>query len=94
MEAPIEGIIVFALAVRAHPEVTHGGFRTIVGDVLDDGKPGPTVGAVGEGIAIAPILEGEKLVPAILAGGDIGGDKLILALLGKAVPNHKVGIIH
>jgi len=77
MKAAIGAVVIFSLAIRAHHEIAHGGSGTVVGDVLDDGESGAAVGAVGEGIAIAPILLVKDLLLTFMAGGNVGGDKLI-----------------
>jgi hypothetical protein len=55
MEAPIGGVMIFLFTRRAHGEDFHSGFRSVIGDVLNDGKAGTTIGAIDEGIATPPI---------------------------------------
>ena len=54
VEAPVGRVLVLAPAVRAEREVAHRGLAAVVGRGFDDGKARPAVGAVGEGIAVAP----------------------------------------
>ena len=84
MKTAVQGIVILPLAVGAHPELTHGGLRPVVGYVFDDGEAGSAVGAVGEGVTIAPVLRREDLVPAWEAGGDVRRDQLVFPLLGQA----------
>ena len=71
METAVQRVVIFALAGGAHFKYAHGGTGTVIGNILDDGKPGPAVGAVGEGVTVTPVIGIEYLIPAGLAGGDI-----------------------
>ena len=92
MEAAVEGIIIFRLALGAHLEIAHGGFGTVIGHILDYGKAGAAIGAVGEWIAVAAVFRIEQLAKASLAGSDIRRDKLVFPCLCLALPNFKVFI--
>ncbi|MBA7479473.1 hypothetical protein ES707_14907 [subsurface metagenome] len=74
MKPAVQGIVVFLLTLGAHLEVTHGGLRAVIGDILDDGKSWTTIGAVSKGIAEAAVGEAENFALAILTGGDIRRD--------------------
>ena len=87
--SPVRHIVVFALAIGAHDETTHGGLGAVVGDVLDDGEARPAVGAVGEGVSVASVRWRQEFAPAVIAGGDVGGDQLVFALLGQTVSYNK-----
>ncbi len=89
VEAAVQRVFVFPLAVGAHLEDAHGGQRPVVGDVLDDGEARAAVGAVGEGIAVAAVALGENFLQAGAAGGDIRRDELVFARLGYAVADFK-----
>jgi len=56
MEAAIQGIIIFRLALGAHLEVAHGSFGAVIGHILNYGKAWATIGAVGKGVAVAAIF--------------------------------------
>ena len=55
----------------------------IIGNILDDGKPGATQGAVDERIFVSEIFWREKFGKALIAGGYIrrNKDKFLLGLL-------------
>jgi hypothetical protein len=92
VETAVKGILVFPLTIRAHSEMAHGGPGTVIRDIFDNGKTGATVSAVGEGIAVAPVIRGENLVPTLLASGNVGRDQLILPFLSKAILYYKLGV--
>jgi hypothetical protein len=92
MEAAVRGVIILTLTLRTHLETAHGGLGAVVGDVLDDGEARAAVGAIGKRVAIAPVGKIQNLSQTGLAGSDIRGDKLILALLGDAMPDLKAAI--
>ena len=62
----------------------------VVGDVADDGVARPAVGAVGEGVAEAPVGRIGEIAQAIGAGGDVRRDQRELAGLGLARANLEV----
>jgi hypothetical protein len=74
METPVEGIIVFLLALGTHNKLPHSGLIPIVGKISDDGETGATVCAIDEGIKIASIGRIKKFFETFWAGGDIGRD--------------------
>ena len=61
MKAPVERIVVFCLAGRAHGKDAHSRLVTVVGYILDNRKAWATVCAVDERIAVAPISGIEEL---------------------------------
>ena len=61
VEAAVGDRVVLALTVRAHGERRHRRGRAIVGNVAGDREARPAVGAVGERIAVAPIVRVEDL---------------------------------
>ena len=85
VKAPVERVVVLALAVGAHGKGRMVVSGPVVGDVADDGEARPAVGAVGEGIAVAAVGGVEQLAQAVGAGGDVGRDELVAARLGHAV---------
>ena len=92
MKATIGGVLVLRLAGRAHAERRHGRHRAVVGDVLNDGVARAAIGAVGEGIAKAPIRGIAEVAPAIVAGRHVGRHQHELAGFGHAVPDDEVRI--
>jgi hypothetical protein len=89
MKAAVHRVIVLTLALRTHLEAAHRGLGTVIRNILDDSEARPAVGAVGKWIAVTPVARGQNLSQTGLAGSDVRGDKLILALLGDAVSNLK-----
>ncbi len=72
VEAPVVGIVVFGLAARAHPERAHRRVGPVIGQALQDRIPGTALGAVDEGVAMAPVLRIAQLPPAIRAQRQVG----------------------
>ena len=60
---------VLGRAAGAHGKGGHGRERAVVGEVVDDGEARAAVGAVDEGVAVAPVLWVEQLCQAVRAGG-------------------------
>jgi len=89
VEPPVGWVVIFMLTFWTHAELGHGGFRPIVRDILDDGKPGPAVRAVGKRVSIPAILGVENLLLARLAGGDVRRNKLVLSRLFHTFPDFK-----
>ena len=69
--APVRDIAVFPLAVGAHGKALHGGLGPVVGQIADDRKARAAVGAVDEGIAIAPVFGVIQLPQAVLTHADV-----------------------
>ena len=82
--AAVFDVVVFPVAVRAHGEGAHGGLRPVVGDVLDDGKARAAVGAVDEGVAIAPVPGVQQLPQAVVTDADIRGNERVALRLRLA----------
>lgn len=87
MEASVQGIVIFGLALGAHLEGAHGGFRTVIGHTLNYGEPRATIGAVGEWIAVAAVLRIRYLVKTSLTGGHIWRNELEFTSLDLALSN-------
>ena len=87
--AAVFDVVVFAVAVRAHREAAHRGPRPVIGQILAARKTRAAVGAVDEGIAIAPVGGIEQLAAAVVADTDIRGDEGVSQLLGAAFPDLK-----
>ncbi len=85
VEAPVERVLVLPPAGGAKREVTHGGALAVVGQVLDDREPRTAVGAVGERVAVTPVVRVEELPAAVGAGRDVRRDQLIGARVGPAL---------
>ena len=88
--AAILDVVVFPVAVGAHRKLAHAGERPVVGHVLNDRKARPAVGAVDEGIAIAPVARAQQLAAAVVAQGDIRRDQRIAHALGPALEDAKI----
>ena len=71
----VERIVIFGLALRAHPENPHGGVDPVVGEAFDQAEARPAVRAVGERVAVAPVPRIEDLAPAIGASREVGQDE-------------------
>ncbi len=89
MEAPVAGIFIFRLAIRAHHEGRHGGGRAIIGYVADDGVARAAMGAIGEGISVAPVRGIAKITPASIASAGVGRDQSKFTRLLPAVKNRE-----
>jgi hypothetical protein len=90
MEATVQRIVVFRLALGAHLEVAHRGFGAVIWHTFNYGKPRATIGAVGKGIAVAAVFRIQQLVKTKLAGSDIWRNQLVFPSLSLALPNLKV----
>jgi hypothetical protein len=75
VEAPVARALVLAPAGGAHAEVRHRGRGPVVGHVGRDREAGAAVGAVGEGVAVAPVGRVGHLGQALVAGGEVGRDR-------------------
>ena len=71
MKAPIRRVFVFPPAVWAEGKGRHAGVGTVVGNGADDAQARPAMGAVGEGVAIAPVRRVGDLGGAGGAGGGV-----------------------
>ncbi len=56
VETSVRWVVVLGLAAVAHQERGHGRERPVVRGLSGDGETGPTIGAVDERVAIAPVL--------------------------------------
>jgi hypothetical protein len=72
MKAAVDGILVLFTALVTHPEEPHGRVRAVVRQLLDDAEARTAIGAIGEGIAVAPVEGIHHLGQAIVTGGDVG----------------------
>ena len=68
-------IAVFRRAVGAHRERGHGRARSVVGEIAENRKARPAVGAVQKGIAVPPIVGIGELGQTGGTGSKIGGDE-------------------
>lgn len=71
VETAVVRIIILLLTGRTHGEGGHGGFYPIIGDILDDGETGTTVGAIDEGVEVASVFRVHEFPQTILTRGDI-----------------------
>ena len=88
--AAILDVVVFPVAVGAHRELTHARERPVVGHVFNNRKARSAVGAVDEGIAVAPVTRTQQLAAAVVAQGDIRRDQRIAHALGPALEDAKI----
>ena len=77
VEAAVERVVVFGLALGAHPEARHRRLRAVVGDALDDREARAAVRAVDERVAVAPVGGVGELGQARVARGHVGGDQRV-----------------
>src|SRR5580700_1687836 len=89
VKPPVARIVVFVRTLRAHLENSHRGARTIVRQSFDDGEAGSAVGAVGEGITVAPIGGVEDFPLTFTAGRNVRQDQRGLGAVG-ALPDLKL----
>ena len=72
MKTPVEWIVVFRCAIRAHLKRRHGRIGSVIRDVGNDGETRSAVGAISEGVKIAPVFWVEEFTQAISAGDTSG----------------------
>ena len=89
MKAAVFRILILRLAGAAHGEGGHGGGRAIVGYVADDGVARTAVGAIGEGISVAPVRRVPKIAPAGVAGAGVRGNQREFASLLPAIKDRE-----
>ncbi len=77
MESPVERVIVFGLAMRAHFEGRHGGVLAVIRNAPDDGEPGAAISAVDEGIKVAAVGGVEHFAKAVIAGCNVWRDECV-----------------
>jgi hypothetical protein len=82
MESPVGGIFVFLPAAWTHRKRRHARERPVVRHVADDCQARTAVGAIDEGVEVAPVARREELARAIIAQRDVGRHRLELAGLG------------
>ena len=90
MKTAVARIVILRLARGAHAKAGHRGVRPVVRNVADDGVARPAVGAVGEGIAIAPVGRIGEIAEAVGAGGHVRRNQHELAFLRLALANREV----
>lgn len=91
VEPPVERIFVLGAASFTHSECSHCCERPIIGDIFDDGEPGPAVCAVDERVAIPTIGLIEELPQTIRAGGDVRRNELV-PFVPLAVPDFEAPV--
>ena len=91
--AAIFDVAVFPLAVRAHGKAPHGGQRTVIGQVPHDGKARAAVGAVDEGVAIAPVLRVQQLAPTVVAQAEVRRDERVALRLDQTRQDRKALVV-
>ena len=87
MESTIIGIVVFRLAVGAHPKWGHGGGRTVVRDILDDRVPRAAIDAICKCIQVPAVAWCGRVVKTLGAGRNIRRYQREIAHRWAAFPN-------
>ena len=65
METTVAWIIILPLTGRAHGELGHSGFFSIIGDILGDGETRAAVGTIDEWVEVPSVLGVHKLPETI-----------------------------
>jgi hypothetical protein len=92
VEAAIERVVILSLALRAHDEALHRGVGAVVGQRFDDAEARAAIGAVGERVAVAPVVRVEDFGQAIGAGRNVREHESGFGAAGFARANFKSGI--
>ena len=92
METPIQRIVILALTQLAHMEFAHSRVAAVIWYIIDDGETRTAVGAIGERVAVTPIIRIKYLAAAIVTRGDIRRDQLILACLAQTFADFELGV--
>ena len=71
--APCFGVGVFRSTFFAHGMFLHGGALPVIGHRFQYSQPGSALRTVYERVEIPPVLLVKELLPALVAGGDVGG---------------------
>ncbi len=87
MKAAVQRVFIFTLAIGTHQKGVHGGPVPVIGNIFNNGETRAAIGAVGEGVTETPVRWVKYLSPAVGAGGQVGGDHLVLACLSHAWPD-------
>ncbi len=85
VKTPVQRVIVFPLALRAHFERSHRRVGAVIGYVGDYREPRSAVGTVSERVAVTPVVRIEYFLQAVGAGGDVRRDELVFAFFGHAL---------
>jgi len=91
VETAVEWVFVFLATGWAEGEVGHGREGAVVGQGANDCEAGAAVGAIDEGIPVAPIVRVEEFAQTVLTKGDIGRNEGALGVLCLAFHNDKGG---
>ena len=87
VKATVQRVVILLLAPGTHPEAAHRGLGSVIGDILNNGKAGTTVGAVGERVAVTPVTRRQDFLETVSASGNIRGNQLVFTLFGDALLN-------
>ena len=93
MESTIVGIVVFGLAVGAHPKCGHGGGQTVVRDILDDRVPRAAIGAICKWIQVPAVAWCDRVGKTFGAGRDIRRYPREIAHRSAAFPNFEAVLV-
>ena len=89
MVAPVLNIMILPVAIRAHGKAGHRGLGPVIGDVFNNGKAWAAVGAVDEGIAVAPVPGVTQFPQAVLTDANVRRDQGVAEFLPLALTNLK-----
>ena len=92
MKAAVLRILILRPAGIAHGEGGHRSRRAVIRYVADDGIARSAMGAVGEGISVAPIRRIPKVPPASVASARIGRDQRKFTRLLPAAKDGEAGV--
>jgi hypothetical protein len=90
MKTPVEWIPILGLTLRTHGKLCHGSLGPVIGHILNDGKTRSAIGAVYEGIAIAPVTRIKDFPAAVAAYGDIRGYHNLTGFLLDTLQNYEI----
>jgi hypothetical protein len=94
VKTPIVGVVIFALAFRAHHKALHRGVSAIVGQRFDDREAWTAIRAIGERVTKATIIGIENFAQTIAAGGDVGQDERRFLAALFALANFEAPVIN
>ena len=89
MVAPVVNIMILPVAVRAHGKADHGGLGPVIGDIFNNRETRAAIGAVNEGIAVAPVPGVTQFPQAVLTDADVRRDQGVAEFLPLALTDLK-----
>ena len=92
VKAPVAGIVVLGLALRAHRESGHRRRRPVVGHAADDREARPAVRAVDERVAEAAVGRVAQLGEAVVAGRRVRRHQCVGVTLADALDDAELAL--